>query len=99
MGKNIRYVVSHIARDGLRRMTYPYQGRHTFSRRGDAEKILKSHTDNNTPDRLAEVYGPQCLGTFKVSAVECWPGHNDPKGCYIDKELNPDQDVPEPWDV
>jgi len=92
---NIRYVLSYIDKGGLRRMVSPQQGRHTLDTREVAESHLSALLNNNSEKLLADVYGYQSIGTFEVSAVECWPGHNDPKGCYIQKELNPEQDVPE----
>lgn len=94
---NIRYVLSYIDREGLRKMVCPVQGRHTHETRKIAEEHLSALLNNNTEELLLDVYGPKSVGTFAVSAVECWPGHNDPKGCYIREELNPEQDVPEPW--
>jgi hypothetical protein len=84
----IRYVLSRIDKDGLRIMVYATQGRHTFETRDKAEILLKAFLTNNTPEQLIEVFGPQAIGTFKVSAIECYPGHFDPIGCYIKEDLN-----------
>lgn len=92
---NIRYVVSYIDKDGLRKMVAPPQGRHTYDTQEIAEGHLAALLHNNYEELLADVYGKQSIGTFEVSRIECYPGHNDPKGCYIQKELNPGQDVPE----
>lgn len=94
---NVRYVISHIDKDGLRKMTRAQQGRNTHATPEEATEYLEAFLQSNTKPTLAGVYGSQALGTFKVSAIECWSGHNDPKGIYIRRELNPDQDVPEPW--
>ena len=94
---NIRYVISHMDKDGLRAMTYACQGRNTRGSIKEAQDDLHNFLTNNTPERLVEVFGTQSAGTFEVSAVECWPGHNDPKGCYIPKELNPGQENVVGW--
>lgn len=74
--KNIRYVISHIDKDSMRRMTRAYQGRNTHATKKDAQNYLNKFLEANTPERLIEVFGPQCAGTFEVSAVECYiPGH------------------------
>lgn len=94
---NIRYVISRIDKDGLRVMIGPQQGRSTFATTQVADEYLKEVLKNNSEETLINIFGQQAIGTFRMSAIECWPGNNDPKGIYIQKELNPDQDVPEPW--
>lgn len=88
---NIRYVISHMNKDGMRAMTYAQQGRNTQATREKAEQDLKDLLTVNTEDRLMGIFGTQAIGTFEVSAVECWDGHNDPKGCWVKEELNPGQ--------
>ncbi len=92
-GKNIRYVVSYINKDGMRRMMSAAQGRNTHAARAEAEEDLKNVLENNTRDLLEGVFGKDAYDTFAVSAIECWPGHNDPKGIWIDEELNPGQEI------
>jgi hypothetical protein len=87
----IRYVISHINKDGMRVMTYTCQGRYTKATRKEAEQDLKDFLTNNTKECFSGVYGSQSIGTFKVSAIECYPKHFDPQGCYINKELNSGQ--------
>lgn len=94
---NIRYVISHMDKDGLRAMTDACQGRNTVASIEEARVDLHNFLTNNTPERLVEVFGTQSAGTFEVSAVDCWPGHNDPKGCYISEELNPGQVTMVKW--
>ena len=95
----IRYVLSRINKDGLRVMVYAQQGRHTYATRDEAQKHLDDFLKNNTQERLIEVFGEQAVGTFEVSAIECYSGHFDPVGCYISKRLNPDPKSPCDVDV
>jgi len=97
--KVIRYVLSRIDKDGLRVMVYAQQGRYTYATKDEAKILLKLFLENNTQERLIEVFGRQAVGTFEVSAIECYPGHFDPIGCYIIKELNPDPKSPCDVDV
>lgn len=82
---NTRYVVSKIDKDGFRTMIGAVQGRNTYATPEEAQTHLDQLLSANTSERLEEVWGKQVTGTFKVSAVECWPGHNDPKGPYVQK--------------
>lgn len=86
-----RYVISHINRDGMRKMTYNIQGRNTRGSMEETQKDLQDFLTNNTTDNLIQIYGKQSSGTFEVSAIECYDGHFDPKGCWIREELNPGQ--------
>lgn len=88
---NIRYVISHINKDGLRQMTAAIQGINTVGSKEEAQKRLTEFNANNTPENLTQIFGSQALGTFEVSAIECYEGHNDPKGCFIRENLNPGQ--------
>jgi hypothetical protein len=94
-----RYVLSRIDKDGLRVMVYAQQGRHTYATKEEAQVLLDAFLKNNTQERLIEVFGEHTIGTFEVSAIECYPGHFDPIGCYINKELNPDPKSPCDVDV
>jgi hypothetical protein len=86
-----RYVLSRIDKDGMRIMVYAVQGRNTHATRNEAEIQLKFLLENNSKERLTEVFGERAIGTFEVSAIECYPGHFDPIGCYIREDLNPGQ--------
>lgn len=88
---NIRFVISHINKDGMRTMTYAVQGRNTRGSKKEARGLLRNFLANNAKETLIGIYGSQSIGTFEVSAVECYEGHNDPKGCFIQEELNPGQ--------
>lgn len=94
---NIRYVISYMDKDGARCMAYPMQGRNTRGSKEEAQTELEHFINNNREETLISIFGRQALGTFEVSAVECYDGHNDPKGCYIQKELNPDQVTVTGW--
>lgn len=85
--KNIRYMVTCIRKQGLRQIIDSQQGRNTFATVEEAQIDLANVLKNNSVETLISVYGPQCMGTFKVSPIECWPGHNDPKGIYTDEVI------------
>ena len=87
----IRYVISHINKDEMRCMTYACQGRETRGSKEEAQKDLQDFLTNNTEERLAGVFGSQAIGTFEVSAIECYPNHFDPMGPVIRESLNPGQ--------
>lgn len=78
----IRYVVTHIGKDGLRTLCGPAQGRITKEKPEDAQQLLDSMMQNNrmVGDRLAGVYGLP----LEVRPVKCYPGHFDPMGVYFD---------------
>jgi hypothetical protein len=80
----IRYVITHINKDGTRQLTSPQQGRYTHAAIGDAEMAKDSLLANNSEKLLAEVYGRQAIGTFEVRPCKCHAGHFDPKGIYFD---------------
>lgn len=86
-----RYVISYLNKDGCRMIAGACQGRNTKATQKEAKKYLRDFLKNNSEENLISIFGKQAMGTFKVSAVECYPGHNDPKGPYINEELNPGQ--------
>lgn len=86
-GKNIRYVVSYINKDGMRQKL---KG-NTLSTKDLAKEALKAVLENNTRELLIETFGEIAYETLDVSAIDCWE-HNDPKGIWIDEELNPGQE-------
>lgn len=64
------YVLCHAA-----------QGRDTYATEAEAQAMLDAMLVNNSHDELRRVY--HCEPTeLKAWAVECWPGHFDPKGIY-----------------
>lgn len=82
----IRYVVTHIGKDGLRTMTWPHQGRHTHATPEEARKAMAAllNVGVNRND-IPGVYGEQAVGTFEVRPVEVYPGHHDPKTRYFEE--------------
>jgi hypothetical protein len=86
---NIRYVVSHMNEHGVR-VTI---GNNTRATREQVEEYLGHFLKNNSEETLISIFGKQSIGTFEVSAVECYPVHHDPVSTYIDEELNPRQVV------
>lgn len=87
----IRYVISHMNKDGLRAMTYSHQGRNTKATKKEVETELSHFNKNNSENTLISVFGSQALETFEVSAIRCYDGHHDPMGCFIEEDINPDQ--------
>lgn len=85
--KNIRYMVTCIRKDGLRQIIDAAQGRNTYATIKGAQRDLKNVLKNNSEETLKSVFGPNCIGTFRVSPIECWPGHNDPKQIYTDEVI------------
>jgi hypothetical protein len=85
--KNIRYMVTCIRELGLRQIIDSQQGRNTFATVEEARIDLANVLKNNSVETLVSVYGPHCMGTFRISPIECWPGHNDPKGIYTDEVI------------
>lgn len=78
------YQVTCRNRDGLRVMITPNQGRHMHETRAKADDWMESFLENNTTERLSNVYGPRSLGTFRVDAFECYD-HGDAVGIYVDE--------------
>ncbi len=76
-----RYVVTHVATDGMRTLTFPCQGRYTHSTAAEAQASLDLF---NGPGGLAKVLTPDQLATLAVRAVECYAGHYDPTRVYFD---------------
>lgn len=91
----IRYVVSHMGKDGIRWMSFACQGRETKATREEAERSLHDLLTANTQERLESIFGLQATGTFEVSAVNCYDSRDgmigDPVGPGIREELNPGQ--------
>lgn len=79
-----RYVVTHIDRDGMRRLFGPAQGRFTHETAEEAQAHIDAIINNNGAQTLHDVYGPQDL-KLEVRPCECWPGHFDPVGIYFDE--------------
>jgi hypothetical protein len=75
----IRFVITNPGRDkmeGLRVLTLSGQGRDTFATRKEAEDYMKLLQQ---PGQIDRVIGITRAKMMRVYAVECWPGHFDPK--------------------
>jgi hypothetical protein len=80
----IRYVVTHIDKNGMRTLCGAAQGRFTQATPEEAQQHLDAMLQNNRieGDRLAGVYGLP----LEVRPVKCYPRHFDPMGIYFDNE-------------
>lgn len=78
----LRYMLTCIDRDGIRTIIGPAQGRFTHATREEGETYRAAVLSNNGEKTLAEIFGPQAMGTFEVRAIPCYPGHFDPMGVY-----------------
>ena len=79
----IRYVITHVNRDGMRTLTFHAQGSYTYDDEAVAKKALDSFMANSR-ERLIDVHGPQSAGTFEVRPVPCYLDHHDPKTVWFD---------------
>ena len=79
----IRYAVTHVNRDNMRTLTGRNVSHNHFDTTEAAREYIAEMLKNNTPALLADVYGPQALGTFEVRPVECYM-HGDAIGIYFD---------------
>lgn len=78
----IRFVVTHVNKDGDRVLAHAAQGRNTYATETEAQAWITAARANNHPDTLKGVYpDPDSLA---VRLCECWPVHFDPKGIYFD---------------
>lgn len=81
------YVPVYRDRHGCMALMRSGQGRDTFRTRDEAHEWLAAIVRENSPERLAEIWGHQALGTFGVRLVETWPS-GDPKGTILDEEAH-----------
>lgn len=72
----LRYAITHVGRDGLRKLTFANQGRNHHDHKQDADRVLASFVQNNPAETLRDIYGDQAPGTFEVTRVECYD-HGD----------------------
>lgn len=84
----ILFNVTFVTKNGLRTLVTPAQGRYMKKTREEADQDLKDLLANNTEDRLAEVFGKQALGTFRVDPFDCYD-HGDPKSVYVGCDCDP----------
>jgi hypothetical protein len=80
----VRFVATHIGRDGMRTITGPTNGRYMQPTPGDAQRIVDLIQRQHSREKLVELFGAQVVDTFAVRAVACWPGHHDPIGVYFE---------------
>lgn len=80
----IRFVVTHIDRNGERTLTNARQGRYTFSSREECQKAVVAISKNNPKDKISQIFGEQAVGTFECKPVQCYSALNhDPKTCWF----------------
>lgn len=77
---NIRYVITHLDRNGMRTLADPAQGRFTYASAADAQARLDDIMRSNNIDKLRSIFG----FPLEVRAVECYERHNDPRGVWFD---------------
>ena len=89
----IRYVVTHINREGDRVMSAPArQSRYTHASEAEARQEIQGMLANSSRDTLIQVFGEQAMDTFEVRAVPCWRMKDgtlgDPKTSYFPTEAD-----------
>lgn len=78
----VRWVITHLdPKAGMRGLTFPKQGRHTYP---DEESARAALEEFKKPHGLPRVMPPAVLATLEVRACECWAGHFDPVGYWFD---------------
>jgi len=87
----IKFNISFMDKNGLRTLSGPNQGRYFKDTREEAEKHLRDFLTNNSEERLADIYGKQAIGTFRVDEFDCYD-HGDAKGIYVD--IGPQEPCP-----
>ena len=81
------YVPVYTDRYGCRALMRSSCARDTFATRDEAHAWLEAIVRENSPERLAEIWGRQALGTFGVRLVETWPS-GDPKFTILDEDAH-----------
>lgn len=76
----VRYVVTHIGRNGLRTLATPAQGRYTYETAEEAQQHVDGMMQHNSLDTLKSLFGLP----LEVRPCRCWPGHFDPVAVYFD---------------
>ncbi len=79
-----RWALTHIDRNDVRVLTSANRGQYHYETREAAEKMLDSFLKNNSPERLAQLFGDRAPSTFAVREIECY-SHGDAVGIYFDK--------------
>ncbi len=76
----MRFVVTHLNKDGDRVLAHPQQGRYTHFTRELAETHIAEVLLNNHEDVVNKHYGLP----LKVRECKCYPGHFDPAEYYFE---------------
>ena len=74
----VMYAITHVGKDGYRRLTFANQGRNHYETKEEAEDMRKAFE----PD-LREKILHELADTLEVRQVECYD-HGDAKGIYFD---------------
>lgn len=75
-----RYVLTYETKDNGRAIFGAAQGRFTYATEAEAQSHLDAVTRNNSRAALVQICGSEAAAdSLAVRAVECWPGHFDPK--------------------
>lgn len=64
-----RYGITHLDENGDRILTLPAQARYLFATAREADRHMESMLSANREEDLADIYGRQAIGTFKVQRV------------------------------
>lgn len=81
----IRWVVTHVGKDGYRVMSFARQGRHTFAAKQPAQDWIDSALKNNSPSTLKQAYGD--VSKMEPRECRCYPNHFDPMQMYFEPEV------------
>jgi hypothetical protein len=78
----VRYVVTHVNKNGVRVLTFANQGRHHFDKREDAQAWIEAcRKDSRSMEILSNGRGD----TLEVRAVECYgPGGDSTKTVFYE---------------
>lgn len=75
-----RYAITHVGKEGLRRLTFAQQRRNTYDTRELAEAAL---TEFRGPNGLCRVLTRAEMESLQVREVACYD-HGDPVAYYYD---------------
>jgi len=71
-----RHVITHVARDGIRILSHPAQGRFTHPSAQAAQAHLDAIKEGTDRATLEQVFhDPESM---RVQEVDCYPNHHDP---------------------
>lgn len=78
----IRYVITYVNKDGMRKLVGAAQGRNTFATPSEAQACLDAITGNTSASTIAQIFGSD--PRFEVRPCPCYPGHFDPQSVWFD---------------